>query len=111
MVAGGRDLPIEELDPICEGRVWSGRQALERKLIDSFGDFVEATRKAAELAGLEIDSGEYLPIINVYPSDRRYLLPNPYEQAKEVGRLLSSDYLRQFLGKPMLLLPFELKLW
>jgi protease-4 len=111
VVASGRDLHFDELDPICGGRVWSGRQARERRLVDSFGDFVEATKKAAEIAGLEVKDGDYLPVVNIYPSDRHYLLPNPYEQAKEVARLFSTDALRQFLGKPMLLLPFELKLW
>ncbi len=27
VVAEGRALPYEDLDPICEGRVWTGRQA------------------------------------------------------------------------------------
>jgi protease-4 len=111
VVASGRDLPFEELDSICEGRVWSGRQALEHKLVDSFGDFVAATQMATKLAKLRVNDDEYVPVINIYPAGRRYLLPNPYEQAQEVGRLFSADNLRQFLGKPMLLLPFDLRLW
>ena len=53
-VAAGRNLPFEDLDPICEGRVWTGRQALEHKLIDSHGDFIDAIYKAADLSGINI---------------------------------------------------------
>ena len=111
VVANGREMPIEELDSICEGRVWSGRQALGHKLIDSHGDFVEAVRVATDMAELKVSDGAYVPVANIYPRSGRYLLPNPYEEAKEVGRFFSSDHLRQFIGKPMLLLPFELKFW
>ncbi|MFQ5436507.1 MAG: signal peptide peptidase SppA, partial [Anaerolineae bacterium] len=48
VVADGRHLPFDELDPICEGRVWNGRQALERQLVDSHGDFMDAVKKAAD---------------------------------------------------------------
>src|SRR5690606_35975266 len=52
VVAAGRNLPYDELDEICNGRVWTGKQALEHKLVDSHGDFTDAVHKLAELAEL-----------------------------------------------------------
>jgi protease-4 len=112
-VAGGRQLPYEELDSICEGRVWTGRQALERKLVDSHGDFVDAVRKAADLAGLPYDDGNVVPIYNHYPRGHGYVTPNPYkanDAVAEIVHLLSGERLRDLAGKPLLLMPFAFKL-
>jgi len=40
------------LEPIAAGRVWTGRQGLERKLVDELGGIDAAVRKARSLAGL-----------------------------------------------------------
>lgn len=55
VVADGRNLPIETLEPLCGGRVWTGAQALERGLVDALGDFTAALAKARELANLPDD--------------------------------------------------------
>ncbi len=55
IVAEGRQLPIDSLEPICGGRVWTGTQAHERKLVDTLGDFSVALDKARELAQLPAD--------------------------------------------------------
>lgn len=49
-VADGRKLSKEVVDSIGQGRVWTGQQALERKLVDKLGGLDEAIEKAAELA-------------------------------------------------------------
>src|SRR5439155_1483119 len=41
-----------ELAPIAQGKVWSGRQALERKLVDELGGLDAGLAKARALAGL-----------------------------------------------------------
>lgn len=51
-VAEGRNLPIENVLKIAEGRVWSGSNALEIGLVDEIGGFTEAVAKATELAGI-----------------------------------------------------------
>ncbi|MBY8966512.1 signal peptide peptidase SppA [Algiphilus sp. NNCM1] len=56
-VAEGRDLPLDAVRRIAEGRVWSGAQALERGLVDRLGGLDTAVARAAELAGLA--EGEY----------------------------------------------------
>ena len=54
-VAAGRGLPIESLDAICNGRVWTGKQALAHGLVDELGDFELAYRAACSAAGLPED--------------------------------------------------------
>jgi protease-4 len=52
LVAKARKMTPEEVHPIAAGRVWTGRQAFERKLIDELGGLDAAIRKARSLAGL-----------------------------------------------------------
>lgn len=52
-VAAARNLPVEDVDRIAQGQVWTGAAALERGLIDALGDFDAAVEQAAELAGLD----------------------------------------------------------
>jgi protease-4 len=111
VVADGRDLPIEQLDSICEGRVWTGRQAQNHGLVDDLGDFIEATKKAAELASLPDDEQQTIPVVNLYPQDRQYILPKPFELSEEIARILSLENLHQISGKPLLLMPFRIKFW
>jgi protease-4 len=51
-VADGRNLPIEEVRKIGEGRVWSGVEAIKLGLVDQLGCIEDAIAKAAELAEL-----------------------------------------------------------
>jgi len=51
-VAEGRQLPIEEVYKVGEGRVWSGIEAQKLGLVDQLGTIEDAIAKAAELAEL-----------------------------------------------------------
>ncbi|TAJ12405.1 MAG: signal peptide peptidase SppA [Planctomycetota bacterium] len=52
-VAAGRKLELSAVHAIAKGRVWTGEQALERKLVDQVGGIEDALAKAAQLAHLE----------------------------------------------------------
>lgn len=52
-VARGRGLPLEEVREVADGRILSGRQALELGLVDQLGGFEEAVELAKELAGIK----------------------------------------------------------
>ncbi len=52
VVAKARNMTAEEVHPIAAGRVWTGRQAFERKLVDELGGLDAAVRKARSLAAL-----------------------------------------------------------
>src|SRR5581483_5777737 len=51
-VAEGRHLKVEDVRPIADGRVMTGRQAKEAKLIDELGGMDAAAKAAVELAKL-----------------------------------------------------------
>jgi protease-4 len=51
-VAQGREIGLEEADRLGQGRVWTGRQAHERGLIDRLGGLEEAIELACEKSGV-----------------------------------------------------------
>ena len=53
LVANERDMTLEQVDHIAQGRVWSGKKALTLGLVDELGDIDQAVSKAAELAKLD----------------------------------------------------------
>lgn len=55
VVADGRDIPVEAVAKLAEGRVWSGVDAHRLGLVDSLGGFTEAIEAAAKLANIEAD--------------------------------------------------------
>jgi protease-4 len=52
-VADGRGLSLEAVEAIAQGRVWTGKQALENGLIDGLGGMDKALAAAAKLAEIE----------------------------------------------------------
>jgi protease-4 len=55
-VSEGRKLPIERVDALARGRVYSGDAAQRLGLIDSLGGFGSALARARKLAGLPIEA-------------------------------------------------------
>lgn len=60
IVANERDLDVEEVDEIAQGRVWIGEDAIEIGLIDELGNLDTAIDKAAELASIENYTTRYI---------------------------------------------------
>lgn len=54
-VAAGRSMSKEDVLEVAGGRVWTGEQAYEKKLVDVLGSFDDAVKIAAEKAGVEED--------------------------------------------------------
>jgi protease IV len=52
-VAEGRKLKEEEVRSLADGRVWTGEQAKQLKLIDEFGDFQAAVEDTAKSVGIQ----------------------------------------------------------
>ncbi len=71
-VAASRHLTCEAVDAVGGGRVWTGRQALERGLVDELGGVDQALEKARHLAGLS----HRAPLREVRPG-KRSLPPSP----------------------------------
>ncbi|EII2402510.1 signal peptide peptidase SppA [Vibrio parahaemolyticus] len=58
LVGSNRDMTVEELDKVAQGRVWTGQDALSFGLVDQMGDFDDAVELAAKLANVT-DYGIY----------------------------------------------------
>lgn len=69
-VSKGRNMSIDMVDSVGQGRVWSGKDALELGLVDVLGGLDDAIAIAKDMAGIE---GEYR--IVEYPE-----LENPIEK-------------------------------
>lgn len=52
-VAKGRNMTVEAVDVIAQGRVWSGTDAVSNGLADAYGDLDRAIVSAAAMAGIE----------------------------------------------------------
>ncbi len=111
VVAAGRNLEVETLDPICEGRVWTGRQAREHRLIDSHGDFLDAIRQAAELGELPNEDVYAVSVANLFARDSSYVLPANAKAALlgQATELLSGDAIKEWTGRPLALMPFDFR--
>ncbi|MBI5788626.1 MAG: signal peptide peptidase SppA [Candidatus Schekmanbacteria bacterium] len=51
-VSEGRDMEIEQIKPLADGRIYSGRKAKELGLIDDLGNINEALEVTAQMAGI-----------------------------------------------------------
>jgi protease-4 len=55
-VAEGRNLPLDQVQNVARGRVWTGADALERGLVDELGGFWAAVDDLKMLAGIDADT-------------------------------------------------------
>ncbi|WP_299792249.1 signal peptide peptidase SppA [uncultured Shewanella sp.] len=53
LVAAERNMSLDDVDNIAQGRVWSGKKAVDLGLVDEIGDLDSAVAKAAKMAGIE----------------------------------------------------------
>jgi protease-4 len=60
-VATGRELDPEAVKTIADGRIFSGRKAMELGLVDRMGNLEVAIRRAAELSGIEDEPSVVYP--------------------------------------------------
>ena len=84
--AEGRGTTRDALQEVAQGRVWTGRQALEHGLIDEVGGLGRAIALAKEKAG--IDPGDEVRLV-VYPRPRSFfeLLDEGLPMARALGTL------------------------
>jgi len=55
-VEAGRNLTADQVETVARGRVWSGKEAADKGLVDSFGGFFDAVERARLEAGLRPDA-------------------------------------------------------
>ncbi|KUK11151.1 MAG: Signal peptide peptidase SppA, 36K type [Clostridia bacterium 41_269] len=106
-VAEGRKISKEKAAELANGRIWTGSQALKLGLIDELGNYYDAIREAAEMAGIR---GE--PVIKVY--GKTGLLEAFFGGFSQSSGKLGVErfqwlLIQKTLGPVMLLLPEELQ--
>ncbi len=122
-VADGRNRDPMEIEPHCRGRVWTGRAAVERGLVDRVGDFNVAIERATALAGLtgrpvarrHLSSTVQNPLQRLAQQAARSALPGAAQLAgmaeAQAGEALA---LTRFWGthsaQPLAWLPWRLRL-
>jgi protease IV len=109
-IAEARKIPVDELRPLTEGRVWTGRQAKERGLIDDVGGYQRAIAVAKEEAG--IPAGEEVAFIH-YPKRRGlYYMLTSGDAPLTLVRLAVYRYLHNDIAATVhSLQQGELRLW
>jgi protease-4 len=82
--AEGRGLPHADILRVASGRVWTGTQALENKLVDVLGGFDDAVKIAADKAGVKDDYK-----IRFYPAPKNFLeeMLTNFEENTENARI------------------------
>ena len=120
-VASGRRRPLEEIEPHCRGRVWTGRDAIALGLVDHLGDLDFAIDRARALAGLR--KGDFRRA-DMSVERRRMLLNklrgrfDPFGGAlRSLGLQSEQQRVREFLSlvqdheaSPLAMLPFFLRM-
>ena len=83
VVAEGRELPLEQVRELADGRVYTGRQALAEGLVDGLGTLDDAIREAADLAGI---SGEP-EVIELYTPRSFYEILTSYQASSTLPEI------------------------
>ncbi len=60
--AADRGMAVDELEPLARGRVWTGSDAKERRLVDHLGGREVAVERACALAGLDREKVAVRPV-------------------------------------------------
>lgn len=74
-VAAGRKMPIEKVNEIAKGRVWTGAQAKANGLVDELGGLNVAIARAKALASIKADQVQ----LRLYPERK-----SPIEEVREL---------------------------
>lgn len=92
-VADGRQLSKKDVDAVGRGRVWTGRQAKEHKLVDALGGLRQALAKARVMGNLRDDA----PIIEL-----------PVVKTSLLGKILGIEGVKSELSASSTPIPKEL---
>lgn len=87
-VSEGRKISVAMVDSVAQGRVWSGSNAKEIRLIDTVGGFADALDYACRITDLSSSDLKLLPASN-----------NPLEELiEQMGGKAKMSIIKEFLG-------------
>ena len=114
-VADGRHMTRDAVHAVAQGRIWSGRKALEIHLVDKLGTMEDAIESAATLAGIEEYKVKEYP---VFQTPLQKFITDLMDQNSEDASILAKSQLPQMMhvweviqsGEPQARLPFGLSI-
>ena len=114
-VQRGRSLTEAQVDQLAEGRVWTGKQALNLGLIDKLGGLEDALEIAANSANIEKFKIIHLPeekspieaVLQKFSQQTQLNFPQPFSQYNYM--IQNPDFFGSF-SKPQARLPFVIKI-
>ncbi len=117
-VAEGRKLSLDYVDSIAQGRVWTGKRAIDLKLADQVGGLNEAIAEAVKLSGVKEYRVRSYPepksffeyIMNVYPDELSRASIKKELGAEEYEIFLRMKELKNERGEVKARMPFELSI-
>ena len=106
-VASGRQLSKEAVASVAEGRVWTGRQALQHGLIDQIGGIEQALQEAKVQVGLPPSA---MVIVERYPKPKRFWKMS-FSVSPVQGRLAAVAPWLRFMARERVwaILPFHFR--
>ena len=100
-VATARKRPVEQIDGIARGRVWSGAQAKERGLVDDFGGLQTAIEDVAKRAKLGKDAYQLRYMEKSATPFERFFAGFAESRIGAAWLRSDSDLARSLIGKAM----------
>lgn len=117
-VAEGRKLSLDYVDSIAQGRVWTGKRAIDLKLADQIGGLNDAIAEAVKMTGVKEYRVRTYPepksffeyIMNVYPDELSRASIKKELGAEEYEIFLRMKELKNEKGEVKARMPFELSI-
>ena len=114
-VAEGRHMTRDAVHAVAQGRIWSGRKALELHLVDKLGTMDDAIESAATLAGIKEYKVKEYPI---FQSPLQKFISDIIEKNNPDESILAKTQLPEMMriwevmqsGEPQARLPFGLNI-
>lgn len=100
-ISKGRRIPMSQVDPLADGRVFTGLTAKKLKLIDEVGTYADAVKKAAELGGIEGKPRVFAPEKR---KDNFLDIVMGYEESRWEQTLFRQLHMELY-GQPLYLMP------
>ena len=120
IVSEGRNIPMEEVKELAQGRVYTGDRALQIGLVDEIGYLSDAIDYAANTAGLEKYKIRNFPPVRDPLQDLLNQITNTESELstqllqRELGIFFphyeALQEIQNHQGKPMMLLPFQVEI-
>lgn len=93
--AASRNMTVEDMNEVAQGRVWTGRQALERNLVDELGGLWKALLIASRLSNITVDASTPIRVQTLKDTRSGFALPFRGASSSMLQDALGAGYSRK----------------